>query len=104
MLRDQDGEIWFMEMNTRLQVEHTITEELTGIDLVEQQLRIAANQPLNSPSSHQATQSNVELMRRMFPQFRPSPGQITKLKWATGDGLELTATCVKEIKFCHIMI
>ena len=46
MLRDQDGEIWFMEMNTRLQVEHTITEELTGIDLVEQQLRIAANQPL----------------------------------------------------------
>ena len=47
MLRDQSGEIFFMEMNTRLQVEHTITEERFDIDLVAEQFKIAANHPLN---------------------------------------------------------
>ena len=90
MLRDQDGEIWFMEMNTRLQVEHTITEELTGIDLVEQQLRIAANQPLklSVESSGHSIQCRINA-EDVSLNFRPSPGQITKLKWATGDGIRI---------------
>ena len=90
MLRDISGKIYFMEMNTRLQVEHTVTEETWGIDLVEQQLRIAANQPLNlstEPSGH-SIQCRINA-EDVDNGFRPVPGKITKLRWPTMNGVRI---------------
>ena len=96
MLGDADGSLYFMEMNTRLQVEHTITEEVTGIDLVEHQLRIAANEPLNveyNPSGHSIQcRINAEDVTK---NFRPQPGRITTLQWPELDGLRVDTHLVE---------
>ncbi len=90
-LLDQTGQFYFMEMNTRLQVEHTITEQITGIDIVQQQIRIAAGQPLSYRQE--------EVRRRGFaiqfrinaedPQndFLPSFGRITRYFAPGGPGV-----------------
>jgi len=90
-LLDQNGQFYFMEMNTRLQVEHTITEQITGIDIVQQQIRIAAGQPLSYRQD--------EVRRRGFaiqfrinaedPQndFLPSFGRITRYFAPGGPGV-----------------
>ena len=96
MLGDADGSLYFMEMNTRLQVEHTITEEVTGIDLVEHQLRVAANEPLNiqyNPKGH-AIQCRVNA-EDVAHNFRPVPGRITKLQWGEGDGVRIDTHLVQ---------
>ena len=76
----QRGEIYFMEMNTRLQVEHTVSEEVSGVDLAQWQLRIAANQQLD------LLQSDIQLTGHAIEarinaedpsnDFRPSPGHL----------------------------
>ena len=90
MLRDADGALYFMEMNTRLQVEHTITEAVSGIDLVEQQLKIAANHPLELSfvgTGHAIEcRINAEDPTR---DFLPTPGTITHLKLPSGEGIRV---------------
>ncbi len=76
----QDGEFYFIEMNTRLQVEHPVTEMITGLDLVLEQIRVAAGNPL-SVKQEEVTFSGHAIECRICAEnpktFRPSPGKIT---------------------------
>ncbi len=81
-LRDPAGNLYFMEMNTRLQVEHPVTEEVTGIDIVKEQIRIAANERL-STTQDQVRICGHALEFRLNAEdpdagFRPSPGTIAR--------------------------
>ena len=93
MLYDASSdELWFMEMNTRLQVEHTVTEEVTGLDLVEWQLRIAANQGLSGLPAVTTTGHSIECRinaEAVSQDFRPTPGTISRLVLPTGEGVRV---------------
>lgn len=87
-----DGNFYFIEMNTRIQVEHPVTERITGIDLVQEQLRIASGEPLNF------TQDDIQFhghaiecrINAEHPEtFVPSPGKITQFHTPGGPGIRL---------------
>jgi acetyl-CoA carboxylase biotin carboxylase subunit len=90
----QTGSFVFLEMNTRLQVEHPVTELVTGIDLVEQQFLIAAGEPVSfDPAT--VTPSGHALELRVYAEdpvrFLPRPGTITEWTEPTGEGIRVDA-------------
>ncbi|MEY5049652.1 MAG: acetyl-CoA carboxylase biotin carboxylase subunit [Bacteroidota bacterium] len=90
-LVDKFGEFYFMEMNTRIQVEHPITEEVTDFDLVKEQIRVASGQPLSSESRFPNKYSIECRINAEDPKngFRPSPGKITNLHLPGGKGVRV---------------
>lgn len=93
-LLDERGHFYFMEMNTRVQVEHPVSEEITGTDIIKEQLRIAAGEPMScarrapfSPMGHA-----IELrINAEDPEhgFRPCPGTVTRFVPPAGPGIRV---------------
>ena len=94
-LLDSDNNFYFMEMNTRLQVEHTVTETITGVDIVQQQIRVAAGLPLQYKQSEIAFRGYAMEYRinAEDPQkdFLPSFGKITRYYAPGGPGVRMDA-------------
>jgi acetyl-CoA carboxylase biotin carboxylase subunit len=93
-LLDERGDFYFMEMNTRIQVEHPVTEAITGTDLIKEQLRIAAGEPISflervplAPQGH-AIEFRINA-EDPFNNFWPNPGKIEALTLPGGPGVRI---------------
>ncbi|MGY8798683.1 MAG: acetyl-CoA carboxylase biotin carboxylase subunit [Longimicrobiales bacterium] len=94
-LLDQDGSFYFMEMNTRIQVEHPVTEVTTGFDLVKEQIRVAAGEPLTFPEMSESFQHRGHAIEFRINaedpdrNFAPGPGVIQTFHPPGGPGVRL---------------
>lgn len=92
-LVEKSGEFFFLEMNTRLQVEHPVTEQVTGIDLVRAQLELALD-PSRCPIPQVTEPRGYSIEVRIYAEdpsqeFKPTPGKVEKLRWPSGTGIRV---------------
>jgi len=99
LLDSDTGEFFFLEMNTRIQVEHPVTEMLTGIDIVKQQIAVAATGRLDLEQGDIAARGHVIECRINAEDprqgFRPSPGRIARWRPPRGQGVRLDSHCAE---------
>ncbi|MCO6357672.1 acetyl-CoA carboxylase biotin carboxylase subunit [Roseivirga pacifica] len=90
-LLDKNGDFYFMEMNTRIQVEHPITEEVTDFDLIKEQIKVAAGEPISGKNYYPKLYAMECRINAEDPRhgFRPSPGKITNLHLPGGHGVRV---------------
>ena len=93
-LLDEDGSFYFMEMNTRVQVEHPVTEQITGVDIIKEQLRIASGEPMSCANRAPFSPNGAAIELRINAEdpehgFRPCPGTITLFEPPAGPGVRV---------------
>ncbi len=90
-LVDKHGDFYFMEMNTRIQVEHPITEEVTDFDLIKEQIKVATGEKISGRNYYPQLHSIEVRINAEDPgnDFRPSPGKITNLHFPGGHGVRI---------------
>ena len=105
---DRDNQFYFIEVNARIQVEHPVSELVTGIDLVQQQIRIAAGEKLELKQRNiECNGSAIEVrINAEDPDndFRGCPGRITRLRVPGGPGVRLIHMYTKATQSAPIMI
>ncbi|MBF1159673.1 MAG: ATP-grasp domain-containing protein, partial [Thermobifida sp.] len=89
-LLEPDGNIWFLEVNPRLQVEHPVSEEVTGIDLVREQIRIAQGLPLTTPPEPRGHSFEFRVTSEdPSKDLTPTAGRLDEVHWPLGPGIRL---------------
>ena len=95
----QDGEFYFMEMNTRIQVEHAVTEEVTSIDMVKEQIRVASGLPLSVPNGDFRLRGHAIEFRINAEDpvtFAPNPGKIREFHCPGGPGVRVDTAAYRD--------